>query len=92
MKAEYQLTPNEYMIWKALITACTKIYFETQHSNTVSIPDICRELNLNTSVVQKIITLLQNKGLAKQIGDRWVYIPTKAQMEKNKNSNGTAAD
>lgn len=88
MNAEYGLTPNEYMVWTALISACTKIYLETQHSNSVSISDICREIKLSTKNVKKIIELLEEKGLAKRMQERWIYVPVKNAIDEHKNANG----
>lgn len=92
MNADYGLTPNEYMVWTALITACTKIYLETRHSNSVSIPDICKEINLSNKIVQNIVEKLEEKGLAKRLRQRWVYVPIKNAIEENNNSNGASAD
>jgi DNA-binding MarR family transcriptional regulator len=89
MNSEYGLTPTEYMVWTALITACTKIYLETKHSNSVSIADVCREINLSPKIVQKNIEILEVKGLAKRMHKQWVYVPVKSATDDDKNSNGT---
>lgn len=92
MNAEYGLTPIEYMVWAALITACTKIYLETRYLNSVSISDICREIKLSTKNVRKIIELLEEKGLAKRMQERWIYVPVKNAIDEHKNANGATLD
>ena len=80
------------MVWRALINACIKKDLETQHSKSVSISDIGRELKINIKDIQKIISRLEKKGLAKKMGEGWVYVLQNSKTEEQKPSNGAALD
>lgn len=74
VKKRFDVSPVEYIVWQALIKACSNEATEHNQSYVVTATTLLSEVNLSRETVRRSLYQLQEKGLAKKIGDNWLYI------------------
>lgn len=74
VKKRFDVSPVEYLVWLALIKACTKAASMPNQSYVVAANALLDEVNLSRETVRRNLYQLQAKGLATKVGDNWLYI------------------
>jgi predicted transcriptional regulator len=69
----YGLSPLEFLVWHGLVHACSINDDSLNHYYSVSIADVARTLKVQRETIRRAIMNLQKKGLAKRIGNRWIF-------------------
>ena len=63
----------EYMVWHALIYTCSNANEEANQFMTVTIADIEREVRIKRETIRRALLTLNERGLAKQLSNRWIF-------------------
>ena len=71
--ANFQLTPTEFLVWNALVFVCSHTEGIGNHFYAASIADIIRTLKMPRETIRRAFMSLHKKGLAKRLGDRWMF-------------------
>lgn len=69
----FGISPLEFLVWHALVHACSNADNNLNHYYAVSIADVTRTLKVQRETIRRAIMNLHEKGLAKRIGDRWMF-------------------
>lgn len=70
---EYDLLPSEYLVWHALVIACSTTEDNRSFYYAVSIADIARVIKIQRETVKRAVLKLEKNGLAKRVNDRWIF-------------------
>ena len=73
---KYDLLPSEYLVWHALVIACSTIEDNSNYYYAVSIADIARVIKIQRETVKRAVLKLEKNGLAKRVNDRWIFLST----------------
>ena len=73
VKKRFDVSPTEYLVWLALIKACSKAATIPNQSYVVSANALLDEVLSSRETVRRSLYQLQEKGLAKKIGDNWLF-------------------
>lgn len=72
---KYQLSPSEYLVWHGLVVACSYSGERTDYlCYAVSVAEVSRAIKIQRETVRRALWNLQEKGLAKRINDRWMFL------------------
>lgn len=71
---EYGLLPSEFLVWHALVIACSSIEDMKIFYYAASIADIARVIKIQRETVKRALIKLENNGLAKRVNDRWIFL------------------
>lgn len=72
---EYDLLPSEYLVWHALVIACSTTEDNGRYYYyAVSIADIARIIRIQRETVKRAVLKLEKNGLAKRVNDRWIFL------------------
>lgn len=71
---EYGLLPSEYLVWHALVIACSSTDNEKTYCYAVTIAEIARVIKIQRETVKRAVVKLEKNGLAKQVNDRWIFL------------------
>lgn len=70
----FQLSPLEFLVWHALVFACSNTEERRDyHYYAVSIADVSRAVKVQRETIRRALFVLHEKGLAKRLGDRWMF-------------------
>ena len=70
----FELSPMEFLIWHALVSACSSTEERRDyHYYAVSIADVSRAVKVQRETIRRALFVLYEKGLAKRLGDRWMF-------------------
>jgi hypothetical protein len=71
--AEFNLSPSEYLVWHALVFACSNADKNTNNYFSVSIADIIRCACIQRETVKRALLRLEECKLARRIQNRWIF-------------------
>jgi hypothetical protein len=70
---KHQLSANEYMVWHALVYACSNTNDDIVDCCTVSIADVERTIRLKRETIRRALLTLAECGLTQQVNNRWIF-------------------
>lgn len=68
------VTPIEYLVWHALVLACTKASGTQAITISVSLGEVADNINLHREQVRRALVKLKERRLAQQLGSTWIYL------------------
>jgi len=72
----FDLSPSEYLVWHALVVACSNVDGSINHYYAASIADVARAIRIQRETVRRALLNLEKHGLVRRINERWIFIAT----------------
>ena len=67
------ITPLEYLVWHALVYACSTEHGVIKQYVAASIADVSRAVKIQRETVKRSLLKLEANGLARRIQNRWIF-------------------
>lgn len=72
--ALFEVSPVEYLVWHALVVACSNTDGSINHYYAASIADVARAVRIQRETVRRALFNLERYGLARRINERWIFL------------------
>ncbi len=70
----FDVSPSEYLVWHALVVACSNTDGSINHYYAASIADVARAVRIQRETVRRALLNLEKHGLARRINERWIFL------------------
>lgn len=70
----YDLSPSEFLVWHALVVACSHDEGSMNYYYAASIADVARAVSIQRETVRRALFNLERNSLAKRVNDRWMFV------------------
>lgn len=70
----YDLSPSEFLVWHALVVACSHDEGSVNYYYAASIADVARAISIQRETVRRALLNLERNSLAKRVNDRWIFV------------------
>jgi predicted transcriptional regulator len=72
--ALFDVSPSEYLVWHALVVACSNTDGSVNHYYAASIADVARAVRIQRETVRRALLNLEKCGLARRVNERWIFL------------------
>lgn len=72
--ALFDVSPSEYLVWHALVVACSNMNGSVNHYFAASIADVARAVRIQRETVRRALLNLERYGLARRVNERWIFV------------------
>ena len=69
----FDLSPSEYLVWHALVYACSTEHGVIKQYFAASIADVSGAVKIQRETVKRSLLKLEANGLARRIQNRWIF-------------------